>query len=113
MEAALGALANVRHLWDAGVTIAFGTDQTSAGSAAEALAHEIGVLSMVLSPVEIITSLTRNGAAFLDLSDEIGTLEPGKLADIIIIDGDPLADIYQLLNVKVVIKGGEIVVDNR
>ena len=47
------------------------------------------------------------------LSDEIGTLESGKLADIVIIDGDPLADVYQLLNVKVVIKGGEIVVDNR
>lgn len=112
-DAAVGALANVRQLWDAGVTVAFGTDQTSARPAVEALADEVGALSIVLSPAEIITTLTRNGAAFLDLSDEMGTLEPGKLADIVIIDGDPLADISDLSNVKIVIQGGRIVVDNR
>ena len=67
----------------------------------------------MLSPAEIITTLTRNGAAFLDLSDELGTLEPGKLADIVIINGDPLADISDLSNVEIVIQGGRIVVDNR
>jgi len=112
-DAEVGALANVRQLWDAGVTVAFGTDQTSARPAAEALAHEVGALSIVLSPAEIITTLTRNGAAFLDLSDELGTLEPGKLADIVIINGDPLADISDLSNVEIVIQGGRIVVDNR
>ncbi len=45
--------------------------------------------------------------------DEIGTLESGKLADIVIIDGDPLADIADLANVEVVIQGGRVVVDNR
>ena len=47
------------------------------------------------------------------MSDDLGTLEAGKLADIVIIDGDPLADISNLLNVAVVVKGGKIVVDHR
>ena len=49
----------------------------------------------------------------MDLTDEIGTLEPTKVADIVIIDGDPLTDLSDLANVVVVIRGGEVVVDNR
>ena len=105
-------LANLRQLWDAGVIVAFGTD-TAALRPAAAVAHETRTLSEVLSEEEIITALTRNAARFLDLDDDIGTLEPGKFADIVIIDGDPLADISALANVVVVIKGGRIVVDNR
>jgi imidazolonepropionase-like amidohydrolase len=47
------------------------------------------------------------------MSDDLGTLAPGKIADIVIVDGDPLDLIFNLLNVEVVIKGGEIVVDHR
>ena len=54
-----------------------------------------------------------NTAAFIDMSDDLGTLAPGKIADIVIVDGDPLDLIFNLLNVEVVIKGGEIVVDHR
>ena len=57
--------------------------------------------------------MTRNAATTILRSDEIGSLEPGKLADIVVLDGDPLSKIYDLLNVEVVIKGGRIVVDNR
>ena len=74
---------------------------------------EVRALSAVLSPEEIITALTRNAAVFLYLEDELGALEPGKVADIVIIGGDPLADIEDLTNVRVVIKGGEVVVDHR
>ena len=73
---------------------------------------EVRALRAVLSPEEIITALTRNAAVFLYLEDELGTLEPGKVADIMIIDGDPLSDIEDLTNVQVVIKGGEVVVDH-
>jgi len=45
--------------------------------------------------------------------DELGTLEPGKLADLIIVDGDPLMDISVIHNIEVVIKGGKVVVDHR
>ena len=47
------------------------------------------------------------------MSDQIGTLEPGKLDDIILLDGNPLENIYPMLRTKVVIKGGKIVVDKR
>ena len=105
-------LATMRALWDGGVTIAFGTDR-SFNNPAEAISQQIESLNRVLSPAEIITALTHNAAIYLDLSDEIGSLEPGKLADIVIIDGDPIANISDLANVEVVIQGGQIVVDNR
>lgn len=105
-------LANVRQLWDAGVIVAFGTDTASLRPAA-AIAHEIRTLSEVLSEEEIITTLTHNAAQFLGLGDDIGTLEPDKFADIVIVDGDPLTDISVLANVAVVIQRGKVVVDNR
>jgi imidazolonepropionase-like amidohydrolase len=45
--------------------------------------------------------------------DEFGTLEPGKFADLIILDGNPLLDISVIHNIEVVIKGGKVVVDRR
>ena len=113
MEARLTQrLANVRQLVDDGVAVAFGTDRHLL-TRADALVHEAQTLSAVLSSAEIVTALTRNAAAYLDLSDEIGTLEPGKVADILIINGDPLNDITNLNNLEVVIKSGAVVVDNR
>jgi imidazolonepropionase-like amidohydrolase len=105
-------LPGIRRLWDDGVTIAFGTDRFFA-SPSEDIRHEIEILSRVLTPEEVIVALTRNAAAYLDLSDEIGTLEPGKIGDMVIIRGDPLADLSNLANVMVVIQGGQVVVDNR
>lgn len=104
-------LANVRQLWDDGVVVAFGTDLPRAPR--EDLALELETLSAVLSSKEILQALTRNAAEFLNLSAELGTLEPGKIADVLIVDGDPLADISKLANVRVVILGGDVVVDNR
>ena len=57
--------------------------------------------------------MTRNASQFLGLGDDIGTLEPDKFADIVIVDGDPLTDISVLANVAVVIQRGKVVVDNR
>jgi len=107
------SLMNVRTLWDEGVTVAFGTDSPPMLPVDETIQHEADTLSEVLTNEEIITALTVNAASYLELGDEIGTLEVGKLADIVIIDGDPLADISHLANVKVVIQGGRIVVDKR
>jgi imidazolonepropionase-like amidohydrolase len=74
---------------------------------------EIEQLSKVLAPEEVIATLTRNAAAFLDRLDQTGTLEAGKIADIVMVDGDPLADGTSLGRVKLVLLGGEVVVDNR
>jgi imidazolonepropionase-like amidohydrolase len=54
-----------------------------------------------------------NAARFVGMADQIGTLEPGKLADILLLDGDPTKNIYEMLKTKVVLKEGKIVVDKR
>ena len=102
---------NGRTLWDAGVTYGFGTD--TGYHPRDGLAHELRALNLMFSPLDIVKLMGPNTAAFVDMGDEIGTLEPGKLADIVIVDGDPLELIFDLLDVEVVIKGGEIVVDKR
>jgi imidazolonepropionase-like amidohydrolase len=105
-------LSRIRALWDAGVTVAFGTDSFVA-EPTDNVRREIDTLHRVLSPNEVLRALTRNAAAYLGLDSEIGTLEAGKRADIVIIDGDPVADIDDLRNVAVVIQAGKIVVDKR
>jgi imidazolonepropionase-like amidohydrolase len=62
-------------------------------------------------PMEIIHAATRNAAELLGMQDHIGTLEPGKLADIISVPGDPLKDIRALEHATFVMKGGVVVVD--
>ena len=57
--------------------------------------------------------MTRYSGATVNRAAEIGTLEPGKLGDIVMIEGDPLVNSQALLNVKMVVKGGQIVVDRR
>ena len=102
-------LENIRHLVDEGVVVAFGTDSPDMLSPFV----EVELLSKVLAPDEIVAALTRNAAIFLGLEREIGTLEAGKTADIVIIDGDPLADVTALSRVVMVIQGGVVVVDFR
>ena len=61
-----------------------------------------------LSPMEVIEAGTRHAAYVCGQEKDLGTLEQGKLADVIIVDGDPLIDIGAMSKVVVVIKGGEI-----
>lgn len=103
-------LANLRRLHDAGALIAFGTDIGGMGPA-DALAMEVGDLSTVMSPEEVLASLTKNAAAFLGVGDRIGTIAVGYDADLAIINGDPLSNIENLRNVILVIKQGEIMVE--
>ena len=109
-RAGIGTI-NGRRLWDAGATYAFGTD--TGFHPKDSLDHELKPLRLVFSPADIVKLMGPNTAAFIDKSDELGTLEPGKLADIAIIDGDPLTDSLNLLNVMIVVKGGEVVADHR
>ena len=101
---------NARLLWEAGIVYGYGTDTRFLPR--ESLALELRPLALMFSPRDIVQILTRNAAAAV-LRDDIGTLEPGKLADIVILDGDPLETVTDLLEVVTVIKGGEIVVDKR
>lgn len=102
---------NGRTLWDAGVTYGFGTDTNY--HPREGLKHELRALSLMFSGQDILKLMGPNTAAFIEKSRDLGTLEPGKLADLVIVSGDPLDLIYNLLNVRVVVKGGTVVVDKR
>ena len=102
---------NGRTLWDAGVTYGFGTDTGYHPKAG--LAHELRALNLMFSPQDIIKLMGPNTAAFIEESNDLGTLQPGKLADIVILAGNPLEGYWNLLNARVVIKGGDIVVDKR
>ena len=101
---------NARLLWEAGITYGYGTDTTWLPR--ESLALELRPLSLTFSPKDIVSILTSHAAAAA-LKRDRGTLEPGKLADLVVLNGDPLVNVSNLLNVAMVIKGGEVVVDKR
>jgi imidazolonepropionase-like amidohydrolase len=102
---------NARLLWNAGITYGYGTDTSY--TPRESLIHELIPLQLVFSPQDIVRILTRNSAIAVGRGDTIGTLEAGKQADIVIVDGDPIVDTDALLNVRLVVKGGRVVVDKR
>ena len=99
---------NVARAFAAGVKVGFGTDAAVYPHGMNA--HEFAVMvKLGLTPLQAIQSATINDADLLGWSDKIGTIEPGKWADIIAVDGDPLADVTTLERVKFVMKGGEVV----
>jgi imidazolonepropionase-like amidohydrolase len=61
-----------------------------------------------LTPMQIIVDATRNGARVFSPNPQIGTIETGKLADLVILDADPLADIGNARQINKVIKGGQV-----
>ena len=104
-------IVNARTIWDQGGMIGYCTDTTYAPLAG--LEHELKSYSIVFSMRDIFKIMGANSAAYIGMSDQLGTLEPGKLADIVLLDGNPLEGYWNLLNTRVVVKGGEIVVDKR
>jgi imidazolonepropionase-like amidohydrolase len=101
---------NVARAMAAGVKIAFGTDAAVYPHGLNA--HEFAVyVKMGMTPLAAIQSATLNAADLLGWSDRVGSLETGHYADLIAVDGDPLADITTLEHVKFVMKGGAVVKD--
>jgi imidazolonepropionase-like amidohydrolase len=99
--------AAVKKAFAAGVKIGFGTDAAVYPHGLNA--HEFAVyLRLGMTPLQAIQTATINDADLLGWSDKVGTLEPGKYADIIAVDGDPLQDVTTLQHVKFVMKGGVV-----
>jgi imidazolonepropionase-like amidohydrolase len=101
---------NVAHAFASGVKVAFGTDAAVYPHGLNAREFAV-MVNLGLSPLHAIQAATVNAADLLGWSDKIGGIEPGKWADIIAVDGDPLQDVTTLEHVKFVMKGGAVVKD--
>ncbi|MFC7500381.1 amidohydrolase family protein [Enterovirga sp. GCM10030262] len=91
----------------AGVKIAFGTDAGVSKHGRNADEFEL-MVKHGMTPATAIEAATVNAADLLGLANEIGSLEPGKAADLIAVSGNPLADVTVLENVGFVMKGGQV-----
>jgi imidazolonepropionase-like amidohydrolase len=92
----------------AGVKIAFGTDAGVSLHGRNADEFEL-MVQHGMTPVQTIVAATVNAADLLGMSADIGTLEPGKYADLVAVRGDPLADVTVLKSIERVVKGGVVV----
>ena len=90
-----------------GVKIAFGTDAGVYPHGQNAKEFEY-MVEAGMKPIEAILSATRGGADLLDQSANIGSVQPGRLADLVAVKGDPLADIKLLQNISFVMKAGKV-----
>ncbi|NNC77594.1 MAG: amidohydrolase family protein [Woeseiaceae bacterium] len=91
----------------AGVNVAYGTDSgvSPHGTNAE---EAVLMVEAGMSPMAVLVSATVNAADLIDMSNSLGTIEPGKQADIIAVSGSPLSNIDELLDVDFVMKGGRV-----
>jgi len=102
-----------KKLHGAGVNIAAGTDSGTPGVViGKGLHKELELMVEAgISPMEAIIAGTRNAADNMAKASQLGTIESGKLADVIAVSGDPLKDIRDTREIKLVIKDGEILVN--
>jgi imidazolonepropionase-like amidohydrolase len=110
-EEAGHAPVNARTLWDVGVLLGYCTDTGYDPKAG--LDHELKILNVMFSMRDLIRMMGPNTASYIQMGGQLGELGAGKLADIILVDGDPLEGYWNWLKTKVVIKGGVMVVDKR
>ena len=95
----------------AGVSIGFGTDLLGETHAFQS--HELMIRARAMKPLDVIRSATVVNAALLQRAGELGVVRPGALADLLVVDGDPLADLWLLdgqgEHLALVMRGGEVV----
>jgi imidazolonepropionase-like amidohydrolase len=99
---------NIAHAFASGVKVAFGTDAAVYPHGLNAREFAV-MVKLGLSPLQSIQAATINAADLLGWADKVGAIEPGKWADLIAVDGDPLGDVTRLEQVKFVMKGGAVV----
>jgi imidazolonepropionase-like amidohydrolase len=100
----------VRFFHDSGGIIAVGNDYGYPGVHPGMPLREMELLQAAgLSPLEVIEAATKHAAYVCGQSAELGTLEIGKLADLIVLDGNPLVDLNAMDSVLYIVKDGEVV----
>jgi imidazolonepropionase-like amidohydrolase len=105
------AMVNARTVWDDGAVLGYCTDTRYEPLAG--LEHELQSYKVMFSMQDIVKLMGPNTAAYINMGDQLGTLETGKLADILLVGGNPLDGFWNMLKVKMVLKGGRVVVDKR
>ncbi len=110
------AVNNLRRFVKAGGLVALGTDFDGYNCPFD-LGMPIKEIRWMkqagMTPMQIIVAATKNASRVCNLEDSIGTLEKGKIADLLIVRGNPLEDIEALLNPRMVVHGGQIIRDKR
>jgi imidazolonepropionase-like amidohydrolase len=109
------SMANLRRAVKAGVKITMGSDAGNAGMLHGAtVMRELQLMHLAgMSPMQIIVAATKNGAEVIGQGNTLGTLEAGKLADIIVVRGSPLTDISDIGNVEWLVKNGKLIDPNK
>ena len=102
---------NIAIARELGVKIANGFDPASAEAHGKNADEIVTATELGLTPLEAIRAATINAADLMGWQDRVGAIEPGKFADLIAVDGNPLVDISVLQNVKFVMKGGAVIKD--
>ncbi|HEX8830438.1 MAG TPA: amidohydrolase family protein, partial [Longimicrobium sp.] len=102
-------LANLKRVHEAGIPVVMGTD---AGNPLTLHGPSVyremeAMASAGMSPMDVLVASTRNGARAMGRED-IGTLERGKVADAVVLDADPLADVANVRRVSLVVRGGRV-----
>ncbi|HEY8490422.1 MAG TPA: amidohydrolase family protein [Dehalococcoidia bacterium] len=101
---------NVAAAHRLGVPVVVGTDMGTPYTGPDAIHREIRELAAVgLTPMEAIQAATLNAARALGLEHDLGTVQPGRRADLVVLDGDPLADLDATRSVRLVMQDGEFV----
>jgi imidazolonepropionase-like amidohydrolase len=113
-EALPVAMRNLKKIYDAGILVALGTDSGATPVRVPGFAEHMELVLMVqsgLTPLQAISVATKNGAQLLRVSDQYGTLEPGKRANFIVLEKDPSQDIHNTQTIRAVWKNGVKVSD--
>jgi len=102
---------NAAKIYRGGVRIAMGTDSGIRGIYFDRHSFEMKCMQYIgMSPMEVILAATRNAAELLGISSDYGTLEPGKIADFVVLNKDPLLDMDHIYDIHQVYKKGQAVI---
>jgi len=107
------AVAFARHLHREGVPVGAGTDHIGGSTPTLHLELQLLVDSVGMTPLEAIRAATLVNARSLGIADRIGTVEPGKLADLVILDANPASDIANTIRIHASLKAGRVFVRER
>ena len=98
-----------KKFFEAGGLLLVGTDPTGNGGVVAGYSNLRAIELLVeagLTPLEAIRVATLNGAKYLEVEDELGTIEVGKIADLVVINGDPTSKIQDIRKIEIVFKDG-------